>query len=94
MCIRLSGNLNLINPFKNKNLFLFFDIQATRNKIVNNDAIDVLGIKTTRPVNVNGVFELNSNISYSLPVRPLKGSIEMSGDVNYYKGKQFINGAG
>ena len=85
----IQANLNLVSPFKNKNLFLFLSIQATQHKIVNNDSISDLGIKTTRPVNVNGVYNLNGNISR--PLRFLRSVVEISSNVNYYNGKQFIN---
>lgn len=87
----IQANLNLVSPYKNKNLFIFFNAQATQNRIVNYDSISSLGVKTTKPVNVNGVYNVNGNISYSMPVRFLKASVELSSTVNYYKGKQFIN---
>ncbi len=90
----IQGNLNLLSPYKNKNLFVYFTVQATKNKIVNYDSIDQFGIKRTKPVNVNGVYTLNSNISYSVPVRFLKGSFEISSNTNYFSGKQFINTVG
>ena len=90
----IMGNLNLMNPYKNKNLFMFFNMQATRNKIVNYDTVNSLGVKSSRPVNVNGVYNLNSSISYSMPVHFLKANLEISSDLGYFKGKQFINGVG
>lgn len=90
----IMGHLNLISPYKNKNLFFFFNVQATQNKIVNYDVVSQLGVKTTKPVNVNGVYNLNSEISYSMPVRFLKGSVELSSNAGLFKTKQFINGAG
>ncbi len=88
---RVQANLQLVNPYKNRNLFLFFALQSTHNKIVNADSIDSLGIKSTRPVNVNGVYNINSSISHGIPVKFLKGSMEVSSNFNYYKGRQFIN---
>jgi hypothetical protein len=85
-------NLNLISPFKNKNLFFYFTMQATRNKIVNYDSLNPqTSVRYTKPVNVNGVYNINSNINYSLPVRLLKGTLEFGGRWGYFKGKQFIN---
>ncbi len=90
----IQANLNLLSPYKNKNLFMFLTMQATQNKIVNYDTINNLGIKRTRPVNVNGVYNINSNISYSMPVRFLKGSVEISSNTGFFKTKQFINTVG
>ena len=85
------ANLNLLSPFKNKNLFMFLNGQTTQNKIVNYDTINSLGIKRTKPVNVNGTYNINSNISYSIPVHFLKGSVEISSNTGLFKTKQFIN---
>ncbi len=85
------GHLNILSPYKNKNLFLFFNGQLTQNKIVNYDSVNSLGVKRTKPVNVNGVYNFNSNISYSMPARFLKGNVEISSNTGYFKGKQFIN---
>jgi len=87
-------HLHIVSPYKNKNLFGFFSLQTTQNKIVNYDSINQLGIKRTKPVNVNGVYNFNSNFSYSLPVRFLKGSIDFGSNMNYSRGKQFINTTG
>ena len=59
----LQTHLNLVSPYKNKNLFMFLTMQATQNKIVNYDSINQLGVKRTKPVNVNGVYTVNSSIS-------------------------------
>ena len=90
----IMGHLNLLSPYKNKSLFMFFNMQTTQNKIVNYDTVSQLGVKTTKPVNVNGVYNLNSEISYSMPVRFLKGSIELSSNAGIFKTKQFINKVG
>jgi Outer membrane protein beta-barrel family len=90
----VQANLNLLSPYKNKNLFMFLTLQTTQNKIVNYDTINQLGIKRTRPINVNGVYNINSNISYSMPVRFLKGSMEISSSTGLFRTKQFINTVG
>ena len=91
----LRGNLNLITPYKNKNFFLFFNGTITENKIVNYDLVDIAtGKRITRPVNVNGVYNFSGNISYSIPIHFLKGSMELSSYTAYNKGKQFVNTVG
>ncbi len=88
----LRGNLNLLSPYKNKNFFMFFTAMMTNNRIVNNDTVDLsTGIKRTRPVNVDGVYNLNANISYSMPLKFMKASFEISSFARYNRGKQFIN---
>jgi hypothetical protein len=87
-------NAQLVNPFKNRNLFAFFSLQQTQNKIVNFDKINSLGVDSVLPVNVNGVYNMNGNISFSFPVHFLKGSLDISSVVNAYHGKQFANAPG
>ncbi|MET0394143.1 MAG: outer membrane beta-barrel family protein [Chitinophagaceae bacterium] len=91
----LRTNLNLVSPFTNKNFFFNAALMATQNKIVNYDSVNALtGVRKTKPVNVNGVYNLNGSISYSRPVRFLKGTVELSSNFGYNRGKQFINTIG
>ncbi|MBL7742252.1 MAG: outer membrane beta-barrel protein [Chitinophagaceae bacterium] len=86
------ANLNLISPYKNKNLFGYMTLVATRNKIVNYDSVIAqTGVRYTKPVNVNGVYNINSSLSYSMPVRFLKATLEVSARTRYGRTKQFIN---
>lgn len=87
--IRLNGSF--INPFKNRNLFVYFNYTLTQNKIVNYDKINLLGIDSVIPVNVNGVHNMNGRVSYGFPVHFLKGSLGISSTLNQYHGRQFIN---
>jgi hypothetical protein len=91
----IMGHLNLISPYKNKNLFMFFNMQFTKNRIVNDDSVNLqTGVRRSKPVNVNGVYNLNSDISYSMPVHFLKGTVEISSNTGLFKTKQFINRIG
>lgn len=91
----IRGNLNLLSPYRNRNFFVFFNASATQNRIVNYDSVDLqTGIRKTKPVNVNGVYNMNGSISYSRPVHFLKGTVEVSSNIGYNKGKQFVNVAG
>src|SRR5438445_12784034 len=67
-------NFISVNPFLNKNLFAFFNAQETQNKIVNYDVVDSQGVKRTRPVNVNGVYNVTGNVSLGLQLHWLKGT--------------------
>ncbi|MBO9728711.1 MAG: outer membrane beta-barrel protein [Chitinophaga sp.] len=80
-----------IDPFRNKHLFAFFNVQETQHKIVDYDIVDSSGIRHTRPVNVNGVYNITGTVSLSLPLRIVPGNIEISSNMGYSKMKQFIN---
>ncbi len=88
----VQANLQLISPYKNKNLFINLSARTTENKISNYDSINLqTGVRKSRPVNVSGVYNLNSNISYSMPVRFLKGNIEISSGSGFNQNKQLLN---
>lgn len=82
-----------VNPFKNRNLFAFFNLRRTDNKIVDADTIDSVGVKTTRPVNVDGAYDLTGFVNLGLPLRFLKGSVNFGTNGSYSRNKTFINGA-
>jgi len=84
-------NASLVNPYKNRNFFVYFTAQQTQNKIVNYDKINSLGVDSVRPVNVNGVYNVNGSVSWGFPVHFLKGSVDISSNLAYYKGKQLTS---
>src|SRR5262249_45485409 len=86
----LRVNASFVNPYKNRNVFVFLTAQQTNNKIVNYDKINALGVDSVRPVNVNGVYNVNGTVSWGLPVRFLKGSVDISSNMAYDKGKQLV----
>ncbi len=88
----IQANLNLLSPFRNKNLFVMLNARATENKIANYDSVNLqTGVRKAKPVNVDGVYSINGNISYSMPVRFLKSTIEISNRGGYNHNKQLIN---
>jgi hypothetical protein len=86
-------NASLVNPYKNRNFFFFLTAQQTQNKIVNYDRINSLGVDSVMPINANGVYNVNGNVSLGFPVHFLKGSIDIGSNLMYYKGKQLISDA-
>lgn len=88
----IQAGLQLVNPYKNRNLFFNMRATATDNKIVNYDSINLqTGVRKTKPVNVDGVYNLNASLSVTLPVKFLKGSVEFSNRVGYSRNKQLVN---
>lgn len=88
----LQLNYSGLNPFKNKTLFAFMTMSRTENKIVNSDSLFANGVKSTRPVNVDGVYNIVGDISIGFPIRPIKGNFRIGSNVLYNSGAQFING--
>ena len=88
---RVNVNYTGMNPFRNKSFFWFSSYSFTNNRIVNYDLIDSFGRKTTRPVNVDGVYNLNNDISVGWPLRFIKGTLNFNTGFGYSKTIQFIN---
>jgi len=87
----VQGNLFLMSPYKNKNFMLFFNYMRTQNRIVNYDIVDALGVRTTKPININGVYGMMGDMNFSMPVRFLRGMFEIGNRIAYNRDKQFIN---
>jgi len=89
-------NLNInyfaADPATRKNFFAFAGLSATNNSIVNNDVIDVAtGVRTTRPVNANGAYNVFTSINTGFPVRKLKSNVTVGSSVVFAKNIGFIN---
>ena len=88
---RINLNYTGMNPFRGKSFFLFSNYSFTDNRIVNFDVIDSFGRKTTRPVNVDGVYNLNSDMSLGWPLRFIKANMNFNSGFGFSKTVQFIN---
>lgn len=88
---RVSANYSGVNPFRGKSFFVFSSYSFTNNRIVNFDVIDTLGRKRTKPVNVDGVYNLNNDISIGWPLKFIKATLNFSTGVGFSKNIQFIN---
>lgn len=86
---QLNLHFSSVNPFKNRNLFFFLNFSKTDNKIVNQDDFSGL-VKTSKPVNVDGIYNMIGDISIGFPVRPLKGNINISTNAMYFQNKQIV----
>lgn len=89
----LQVNYTSISIFKGKSLFVLLNAKRIDNKIVNADTLQANGVKRTRPVNVDGVYNLMGNVNLGWPLRFIKGGRMRAGtSLLYNRGRQFING--
>ena len=88
---RVNVNYTGMNPFRNKSFFWFSSYSFTNNRIVNFDLVDSFGRKTTKPVNVDGVYNLTNDVSVGWPLKFMKASLNFRTGVGYSKTIQFIN---
>ncbi len=84
-------NMFFVNPFRNRNFFVFANMQQTQNKIVNYTTLLPYGKDSTTYVNVNGVYDMNGTVSWSFPVHFLKATMQLSSNIGRSRNKQFTN---
>lgn len=87
-------NLNYthINPAAGRNMLVFANLVYGTAAIVSADSIRADGVRTSMPVNVNGTYNLQGFLNYSLPVAKGKSRIDLSGNFSYNHGISLLNG--
>ncbi len=89
-------NLNLnytsINTGSGRHLLLFANMIYGTSAIVNADSIRPNGVRTTRPVNVNGTYNLMGVFNYGLPLKKIKSRIDLSSNFSYNHAISLLNG--
>ena len=84
-------NFQAVNPFAGRSLFVNLSAQMTNNRIVDSDSLSESGIRYTRPVNADGVYNLTGNINLGLPLSFFKGRLGVGTRLNYNNNKQLLN---
>lgn len=89
-----SANLRVgsFNQFSFTNIFGFLSFTYGKDRIRNAQTIDENFVTTTRPVNVDDDYRVNSNFSFGTRVRPLKTNFNIDLGYNWNRGITFING--
>jgi hypothetical protein len=59
---------------------------------VNDDEIDSLGVRTSRPVNLNGLHQVNGFLSWDLPLRQIHSTMNLKSDVSFDHNASLVNG--
>jgi hypothetical protein len=92
-----SNNFNLTYNFfdmlKFRNLFANISFSNTYNKIVNSTTQLPFGKQLSRPVNVNGAYNINGNLNFGLPIKRMQGgNFNTTTRVNYDRNVSLLNG--
>lgn len=84
---------NFFDMVKFRNLFAFVNFSNTSNKIVNNTVqIDRFGNQLTRPVNVDGAYNVAGTFNIGFPVKKMKGgNFNTNTRVSYNRDVNFVN---
>ncbi len=90
-----SLNYNFFNVTRFRNLFAAVNFGNTYNKIVNSTVLlDSFGKRMTMPVNVNGVYNINGNINFGLPLKMMQGgNINFTSRIGYNRNASMVDGA-
>lgn len=89
-----SLRLNYIafDPFRRTSFFAMMNFNDIHNRIVNDDVFDSTGVRTTRPVNLNGTYTMNGFLSWGLPLRVLKSNLNLNTSARYDHNASLVNG--
>lgn len=88
----LTLSYNFFDIVKFRNLFLFLTYSNTQNKISNSIEYGAGGVQVTQPQNVSGVYNVNANLNYGLPIKQLQGgNFNTNTRVGYSQDANLIN---
>lgn len=89
-----SLRLNYISfdPFRRTSLFAMLNYSDIRHRIVNDDEADSVGVRTSRPVNLDGLYQANGFLSWEFPVRGIHSLVNLKSDVSYDHNASLVNG--
>ena len=88
---RLQANYISFDPYRHTSFFLALNAGLTNNKIVNADQLGAQGQRITRPVNVNGMYNISINSSWGFPLRKLKSNLNLNSALSQSRNAGFIN---
>lgn len=90
-----SINFGFWNPASLSNLHLSADFQGYDNKITYNQTIEVIdsiGVRTTsRPENIDGGYNVGSNLWFNFPIVKTKLTMNINGNYNIGETPAFVN---
>lgn len=90
----VSVNYRSFNAGKTSSFMWQADFRNTANQIVNATRTTAQGVQEQQYVNVNGNFNVGTNINYALPIGKgnSKGSVNLSTRLQYGEDVSFLNG--
>jgi hypothetical protein len=85
-------NYIAFDPFRRTSFFAMLGFNDIHNRIVNDDEIDNTGVRTTRPVNLDGLYNLNGHLSWGFPLRAIKSNLNLNTSASYDHNASLVNG--
>ncbi len=86
-------NLNYFSasPLAQKNFFAYANLNASQNAIVNADALDQFGSRTTTYKNVNGVYNVFAGIEAGFKIKKINSRINIGTSSILFNNFNFLN---
>jgi len=81
------------SPLEQRNLMMIVNTSVTQNAIVNADDINIQGVRTTHPVNADGVYNVFGIIDWGFRVKKLNTRFTLGGNVFLTNNINFENGS-
>lgn len=86
-------NYGSFDPFRRTSFIAMLGYNGIRHRIVNDDGLDSVGVRTSRPVNLDGLYQVNGFISWDFPIRPIRSMVNLKSDLRYDHNASLVNGA-
>jgi hypothetical protein len=88
----IRANYVSFDPFRRTSLFAVLNFNSIRHRIVNDDELDSSGVRTSRPVNLEGLYQANGFLSWDFPVRKIRSMVNLKSDVSFDHNASLVNG--
>lgn len=89
----LQMNYIAFDPFRRTSFFAMLNYNGIRHRIVNDDEFDSAGVRTSRSVNLDGLYQAGGFISWDFPIRALKSTVNLKSELQYDHNASLVNGA-
>ncbi|MDP4217130.1 MAG: TonB-dependent receptor [Bacteroidota bacterium] len=81
------------DPFRRTSFFAMVNYSGIHDRIVNSSQLAASGAQVTMPVNRDGLFRLNGNLTWEFPVRAIRSNLSLSSNLAYDHNGGLVNGA-
>lgn len=88
----LRMNYNAFDPFRRTSFFGMLNYTGILHRIVNDDRVDSMGVRTSRPVNLDGLYRAGGFLSWDFPVRAIRAMVNLKSDAQFDHNGSLVNG--
>jgi len=81
------------DPFQHTSFFARLNYTGIHHRIVNDDEINSQGARVSRPVNLDGLYRLNGDLSWEFPLRAIRSNLNLNSTIGYDHNAGLVNGA-